>query len=190
MSHTGENFSWVGAFAASTVGGRKAMPPKADKIWKQKINKKERRLAIRSGLSASVNEILVRERGHKFEKLPSVVASDLEKINKTRDLIRVLESMGLSGELERISKSKVRAGVGKTRGRKYRVKKGPLFVVAENCPLVKAALNIKGVDVTIVDKLNTELLAPGCHPGRLTIYTDKAIERMKKENLFYEKVKK
>ncbi len=187
MSRSGENFSWVGAFAANTVGGRKAYPPMSERIWKQKINNKERRLAIRSALGASVKEELVRKRGHKFEKLPSVVSNDLENIKKTRDLIEFFKKIGLKGELERISVVKIRAGVGKTRGRRYRSKKGPLIVVGGECALINAASNIKGVDIVIVNRLNAELLAPGCHPGRLTIFTEKAIERLKKENLFFEK---
>ncbi len=190
MNRRGGNFFWVGAFAANTVGGRKAAPPHADRIWKQKINNKERRRAIRSALSASVNELLVRKRGHRFNKLPSVAYGDIEGLGKTKDLIDFLKKIGLKDELSRIYEVKIRAGVGKTRGRKYRSKKGPLIVVGNNCPLIKAASNISGVDIVTIDKLNAELLAPGCHCGRLTIFTEKAIERLKKENLFFEKVKK
>jgi large subunit ribosomal protein L4e len=189
MSRSGGNFFWVGAFAANTVGGRKAYPPVSARVWKQKINNKERRIAIRSALAASVNEILVKRRGHRFSKLPSVLPWDLEKINKTKDFVKVLEKIGLSEELERTSNLKVRAGVGKTRGRKYKGKKGPLVVVSDKCSLIKAALNVRGLDIVTVDKLNAELLAPGCHAGRLTLYTDKAIERLKKENLFFERKK-
>jgi len=190
MSRSGENFFWVGAFAPNTVGGRRAFPPKANKIWNQRINKKERRLAIRSALAASVNENLVRERGHKFSKLPSIAPGNLEDTSKTKNLIKLLQKIGLKDELERISNLKVRAGTGKNRGRRYKIKKGPLFVVSQDCPLIKAASNIKGVDIVVVNRLNAELLAPGCHAGRLTIYTEKAIERLKKENLFFENKKK
>jgi large subunit ribosomal protein L4e len=34
------------------------------------------------------------------------------------------------------------------------------------------------VDVTTVANLNVELLAPGTHPGRLTVWTSSAIERL------------
>jgi large subunit ribosomal protein L4e len=43
---------------------------------------------------------------------------------------------------------------------------------------VEAARNIPGVDVATVNDLNVELLAPGAHPGRLTIWTRGAIEKL------------
>ena len=48
ISGRGSRFNWVGAFAPGTVSGRRAHPPKAEKIWEVKINKKERKKAIRS----------------------------------------------------------------------------------------------------------------------------------------------
>jgi large subunit ribosomal protein L4e len=41
-----------------------------------------------------------------------------------------------------------------------------------------AARNHPGVEVVVVDNLNAELLAPGTHPGRLTIYTPSALEKI------------
>src|SRR3989338_1470831 len=64
LSHRGTRMHWVGAFTPQTVGGRRAHPPKAERIWDQKINDKERRKAIRSAMSATINKSLVEERGH------------------------------------------------------------------------------------------------------------------------------
>jgi large subunit ribosomal protein L4e len=55
---------------------------------------------------------------------------------------------------------------------------GPLIVVAENKGIVEAARNIPGVDVVVVSSLNAEMFAPGTHPGRLTMWTSSAIERL------------
>jgi large subunit ribosomal protein L4e len=55
---------------------------------------------------------------------------------------------------------------------------GPLIVVAENKGIVEAARNVPGVDVVTIANLNVEMLAPGTHPGRLTIWTSSAIERL------------
>src|SRR3989344_6614649 len=55
----GRQFGWVGAFAPGTVGGRRAHPPKASKDMIKKINKKEEAKAIRSELSATLNQELV-----------------------------------------------------------------------------------------------------------------------------------
>jgi large subunit ribosomal protein L4e len=34
--------------------------------------------------------------------------------------------------------------------------------------------------VLLVDSLNVECLAPGAHPGRLTLWTNSAIEKLEK----------
>lgn len=57
---------------------------------------------------------------------------------------------------------------------------GPLIVMVENKGLASAASNVPGVEVTTVANLNTEMLAPGTHPGRLTLWTNGAIERLDK----------
>ena len=74
--------------------------------------------------------------------------------------------------------------MGKMRGRRYVKKVGPLIVVSGPCKLVNSARNIAGIDVVAVNKLNAELLAPGTKPGRLTLYTSAAIDKMTKEKLY------
>ncbi len=188
MWRRGRQFGFEGAFAPGTVGGRKAHPPKAEKIWKLKINNKERRKAIRSALAATLNKSLVELRNHITPKtFPIILHGDVELLNKTKDVKKAFEGLGLKDEIKRVEERRSRAGKGKMRGRRKTSKKGPLIVVSENCPLLKSAKNIEGVDVAIVDKLNAELLAPGSVAGRLTLYSKKAIERLEKENLFMEK---
>ena len=182
--HRGRQFGWVGAVAPGTVGGRRAHPPKSKKIFDQKINKKERRKAIRSALAATFSEQLVKQRGHKIEFLPSVIESKMESISKTKDVEQMLQNLKLHGELARISVVKVRAGKGKMRNRKYKTKKGPLLVVSKPCALQKAAENMIGVDIALVTDLNVNLLAPGGLPGRLTLYSEDAIKRLTNEKLF------
>lgn len=182
--HRGRQFGWVGAFAPGTIGGRRAHPPKSTKIFDQKINTKERRKAIRSALSATVIKELVAKRGHIFKDIPIIIDSKFETLSKTKEVEDTLGKIGLKEELERTSVRKIKAGKGKTRGNKYSTKKGPLIVVSSNCHLIKSAKNLPGIDICIVDDLNTELLAPGANPGRLTIFTDKALEKLNKEKLF------
>ena len=57
---------------------------------------------------------------------------------------------------------------------------GPLIVVGENKGLIDAASNLPGVDIVTVKNLNAELLAPGTQPGRLTLWTNSAIEQLGK----------
>ena len=57
---------------------------------------------------------------------------------------------------------------------------GPLIVIAEDKGLTQAAANVPGVDVALVNELNAELLAPGTHAGRLTVWSFSAIEQLSK----------
>ena len=185
MSRRGTRMNWVGAFAPGTVGGRKAHPPKSEKIWRKKINEKERLKAIRSAMSATTSKEAVMQRGHLVPSTyPFILDEKFERLEKTKEVIQFLKSLGFDNELERVEERKVRAGKGKSRGRKYTGKKGPLIVISSQTNLMKSAINIPGVDVIDVKRLNVELLAPGGSPGRLTLWTTSAIEICKKENLF------
>lgn len=185
MSRRGTQFNWVGAVAPGTVKGRRAHAPKPTKDWTRSINKKERRMAIRSAMAATVVSDLVAERGHKVPAAyPFVADNSFEKIAKTKDVKAALLALGLEDELSRVEERKIRAGRGKSRGRKYKSKVGPLLVVAEKCELLKAAKNIPGVEAVLVNKLNTNTLAPNATVGRLCIFTQNAIEKLSKESLF------
>ncbi len=187
LNRRGTRFYFVGATVPQTVGGRRAHPPKAEKDWVQKINIKERRKAIRSALAATMSAELVAERGHKVpEDFPFVLDSSFEKISKTKDVLSALKTLGFQEELERASKTTTRAGVGKRRGRKTITKKSFLFVVSKDCPLLKAAANVVGADVVPISSLNAELLAPGTHEGRLTLFTDGAMDVLSERKLFTE----
>ena len=125
MSRNGTRMNWVGALASGCVGGREAHPPKPYKVVAEKINKKEKRKAIRCALSASIQKELVEKRGHKVTEYPLVIENKAENIEKTKDVILMLQKIGLTSELERASVKTIRAGKGKMRGRKYKKRKGP-----------------------------------------------------------------
>lgn len=185
LSRRGTRMYWVGAFAPGTVGGRRAHPPKAEKNYTQKINKKERRKAIRSAIAATIVKDLVEQRGHKVPAdYPFILESKIEGMKKTKDIKSMLEKLGLKEELARASIKTIRSGKGKLRGRKYKKRIGPLFVVSKECGLMKSADNIPGVDIVEVKNINAELLAPGTIPGRLTLWSEAAIEKLSKEKLF------
>lgn len=185
LSRRGTRFTWVGAFAPGTVGGRQAHPPKAEKIWTRKINRGERRKAIRSALAATLIKELVQKRGHKVPmQYPIILESTIEGMKKTKEVLQLFHKIGLQEELQRVAKQSMRTGKGKMRGRLYRTRKGPLLVVSKECPLLKAAQNVLGVDIEIVNHINAELLAPGAEVGRLTYFTQAALEHMQKEQMF------
>jgi len=186
LTRRGRRFYWVGAVAPGTRGGRKAHPPKSIKVWEQKINKKERRKAIRSAISATIVPELIKKRNHILPKTyPLIVENKFEELDKTAKIKKILEKIDLKKEMKRVDKKNVRAGKGKTRGRLYRKKKGPLIVVSKECKLQRSAKNIPGVDICLVKNLNAELLAPGADMGRLTVWCEGAIEKLSKEKLFY-----
>src|SRR3989344_2250958 len=168
------------AYGAFTEAGKGA----SAKLSRRKINKKENRKAIRSALSAVLNKDLVIKRNHKLPSIyPIAIENKFQDLSKTKEIINVLNNIGLKEELARLTK-KIRAGRGKSRGRRYRHNLGPLIVVSDKCKLMKSAENILGINVVQVNKLNAELLAPGAVAGRLTIFTEGAIEKLQKENLF------
>lgn len=171
-----------GALAPGTVGGRAAHPPVSDKKIVKRISKKEKRLALFSAIAATASKKIVSSRGHAIEEVPQiplVVTDELERLKKTKEVEEVLINLGVLLDVYRVKESrKIRAGKGKRRGRKIKQAVGPLIVVAENKGIVQAARNIPGVDVTTVSNLNAEILAPGTHPGRLTIWTSSAIEKL------------
>lgn len=180
----GEQFYSVGAESPNTRGGRTAHPPKAEKDFSEEINNKERRKAIRSAISATADEEIVSEK-HNYEGELPLTSEDLSDIEKTSELQETLKDLGLEDELERVSEKKVRGGKGANRGRKYRRKTGPLVVVAEDNGVKNAASNLPGVDVSVVDQLNAEKLAPGAQPGRLVVWSEKSLERLEDEELFH-----
>jgi large subunit ribosomal protein L4e len=182
MTKRGTRFNWVGALAPNTVGGRRAHPPKAERIWDKKLNVKERRKALRSALAATMHRDLVVARGHIVPKeFPFILSNDVESISKTKDVLELLYALGFKADLDRTKEKVKRAGLGKNRGRPYKVKKSVLFVVSKKCDLNKAAANVSGVDIVTPDHLNAELLAPGCALGRLTLYTEGAIDEIAKK---------
>jgi len=190
LSRRGTRMNWVGALAPGTVGGRRAHPPKASKSWELKINKKERRKAIRSAMSATMQKSIVKERGHiPPERYPFIIDDSIEQLATTKDVRSAFEKIGLKKELERTSERTIRAGKGKTRGRRYRTKKGPLIVVSSACKILKAGKNIPGIEIETVSRINAELLAPGTHAGRLTLFTRKSVDAIKSQGLFTDKEK-
>lgn len=172
-----------GCFAPNTVGGRRAHPPKVEKKLHEEINKKEKNAAIRSAIAATAYKSWVAARGHvvdKVQALPVVVSGEAEKINKARDARKLFEALGLWPDVERAAEGlKIRAGKGKMRGRRYKEPKSVLVVVSHHgAPLVAAVRNFPGVDVVPVNNLNMLVLAPGGTPGRLTLWTVTAVEKL------------
>ncbi len=178
MLRRGSQFNWVGAEVSSTVGGRRAHPPKIfSMINNKKINKKELKIALISAISATANEREVVNRyerlsNKKVGNLPLIVESKLTSL-KAKELILSLKKI-LGEKLFELAlkKKTVRAGKGKLRGRKYKSNAGLLFVIGEKEKLKTNAFEIKNVNNLGV----TDLAKGGA--GRLTLYTEQAIKEL------------
>lgn len=164
------------------VGGRRAHPPKPDKDRGKDINTKERRLATRSAIAATADGELIGDRGHAFgEELsfPVVLSDAFESLDRTSDVVDVLETLGVADDIERAEAGQsVRAGQGTTRGRKYKRPKSILFVTSSEVGPSRGARNLAGADVATAAEVNVEDLAPGGDAGRLTLWTEAAIQEV------------
>ena len=146
---------------------------------------KENKKAIRSAISATINKDFVSKRNNLFvTNIPLILNENFENIKKAKELEALFEKMGLNAAVERSKQKQIRSGRGKLRSRKYRKKTGFLIVTSKKCDLFKAAKNFPGLDICTVDSLNVKLLAPGSYPGRFTIWSKSAIDRLSKEKLF------
>ncbi len=170
------------ARAVMTVGGAKTTAPRSWKVIWERVNKKERRLAILSAIAATGRIDLVKAR-HRvdLDHVPLIVTDDLEGISKTSELYSLLLKLGLKDELDRTKRrfKKIRAGRGKMRGRVRQRARGPLIIyLNEGSPIARAARNIPGVDVVALRNLSVIHLAPGGVPGRLTVWTEGALRSL------------
>lgn len=170
------------SFVVGAVGGRTAWAPVTKKKIARKMPKKEMHLALRSALAATASKETVAARGHIVEEVrdfPLVVADDITSLKKTSEVEKAFLKLGVWPDIIRVKQSvNERAGKGKLRGRRTKHAVGPLLVVAEKGNVFHAARNLLGIDVSTVNNLNAELLAPGTHPGRLTVYSKSAFEKL------------
>ena len=169
------------ALAPGVVGGRRAHPPKTERNWKEKINKKEKILARNSAMAATANKEIVSKRGHQFDEkvtLPIIIDDKFETVKKTKDVIKAFEKIGIYDDILRAVNGKhIRAGKGKSRGRRYKTPKSVLIVSSKG-EIKKSSGNLTGVDVVKPSQINIEYLAPGGDAGRLTVITKSALKEI------------
>lgn len=148
------------------VRGRRAHPPKSAKVIAEYLNKKEEKLAMASALAICADRKSVESRSNDeiTISLPIIMENSFEKIEKTKDVVKVLEAL----HLEKI--------IGKA---KKSGSKAPLIVVSDG-KILKAAANIAGVDVVKVSDLEVRHLAPGTHAGRLALFSENALPEIQK----------
>lgn len=170
-------------FVVSARKGHIAFPPRPERRIREEVNRNERIIAIISALAATSRVELVRERGHVFtvDKLPVIVVDEVETAySKTSDVRGFLEKIGVWSDIEKsYEKTRIRAGIGKMRGRKYIEPRSVLFIVSKyDLPFTRAVRNLPGVDIATPGNLGILHLAPGGVPGRLTIISKPALDAL------------
>ncbi len=171
------------AFINSAVGGHLAHPPRVEKKLHEEVNRKEKLLGTASALAATALKEFVAKRGHRFscDALPVVVEDEVENmISSTSTARKLLERLGVWEDIERAKeRTRIRAGKGKRRGRRYITPKSVLFIVSNHLsPFAKAVSSLPGVDVAEPSYVNVLQLAPGGVPGRLTVVTLSALKML------------
>lgn len=134
-----------------SVKGRRAHPPKPEKILVEEMNKREYLKALKSALAASSSRI--------------ILDNSFESLKKTREVVAVFDSLKLSASISHAKRNGA---------------KGPLVVFASSVPALKAARNISGVDAVTTSELKVRHLAPGCKAGRTTIFTENSLDALEK----------
>lgn len=180
FSQKGNQFNWEAAEVPQARGGMRAHPPKIlGMINTKKLNKKERRIALISALSATANSKYILKRydslkQKKIERIPFIIEGKVKNI-KTKEFVAGIKN--ILGDLFEVAlqKKKVRAGKGKMRGRKYKKNAGLLVVIGN-----KEELRTKGIEIKKVSELGVNDLAKG-EPGRLTIYTEESIKEISRK---------
>merc|ERR1711939_540544 len=145
-------------------------PTKVWRKWHQKINLGQKRFATASAIAAS-----------SVPEVPLVVSSKAVEgaaLVKTSAAVALLKAVGAGPDIVKVQKSrKLRAGKGKMRNRRHRMRRGPLVVYnpeTDGQELVRAFRNIPGVETSSVFALNLLQLAPGGRLGRFIIWTSSA----------------
>jgi len=168
---------------ASVRGGRQAHPPNVKKAIYKKLNNKEYKLALSSAISATKLKEIIVARGHKIgniENFPIIVSDEIETIEHTKDIVKILNSLNLMEDVNRLKSRKPRTGKSALRGRGKKIGKSILFVVSKSEKLAKACGAIPGIDVKMASQLSVLDLAPGADPIRLTVYSKSALEDIAK----------
>lgn len=147
------------------VKGRRAHPPKPETKLIEEVNKKEYKKALKSALAATADKSVVSARYKKLTlaSYPLVLENSFESLSKTKDVLKVLSSLNLNSMIDN----------SKSNGCK-----GALVVATGS--ILKAARNIAGVDSVSPAQLKVKHLAPGCAGGRVTIYSENALQELKK----------
>ena len=128
-------------------------------------------MAFNSALASTVHKDLIEKRYSTLNKLNIELPIIIESVpDKTKNFLSLLKKILGDSYYLAIKNKKIRAGKGKLRGRKYKSNSGALLVKSKN-----ESSKLKGVDIKFANQLKISDIYP---LGRLTIYTEKAIQEL------------
>ncbi len=96
--------------------------------------------------------------------LPIILESGFEKLKKAKEVQKVLDSLNLGKFTEKAKRNGTRSAL----------------IVVSSASVTKAGANLPGVDVVAASELTVKDLAPGTHPGRLTLFSENSIPEIVK----------
>ena len=174
MWRRGTQFFWVGAEVSGARGGRRVHGPSLTERAR-KVNKKEVVLALNTCFASTAvkDKVLSRYSSLAGKKVamtfPIVIESKLDNV-KAKEMLSLLNKIFSEVSSVVFKNKEVRAGRGKTRGRKYKSNAGLLLVKSKD-----EKIKFPGVEVLSTDEICIEDIYP---LGRLTAYTEKALKEM------------
>ena len=177
FSRHGTQFSMEAATIPSVRGGRRAHPPKImHMLQRKKINKNEMKLGLVSAISATANPEIISKKYSRLKeekvKAPFIIESKALDL-KTKDFLKaVKEILGKKVSEAAVKEKRIRSGVGKMRGRKYKENAGMILVVGK-----KEKPKFKMFDFANSENLSILDLAEG-GMGRIAIYTEEAVREL------------
>lgn len=174
-----------GVNLGSMVGGKSAHSPRTERRLYRKINKKERIMARYSAIASTALKERVVNRGHRIPEdvsLPIIADDSVMTIEKAKDAVSFLKNVGIYDDVVRAKEgTKIRAGRGKMRNRKYKQPRSILMVSAGSAAL-NAFKGLPGVEIATMSSLSIRKLAPGGVSGRLAVFTVSALKELEKVN--------
>ena len=111
---------------------------------------------------------------------PIIISNDIESVTKTKEALKILNSLHLMQDVDRLKSRRPRTGKSALRGRGTKIGKSILFVVSNSKKLSYACNSIPGVDVQEAKNLSVLDLAPGGVPIRLVVYSKNALKEIEK----------
>jgi len=105
---------------------------------------------------------IIESRGHKVEKLktfPIVISDDIESVTKTKEVIKILDSLNLMQDVNRLKSRRARTGKSSLRGRGTKIGKSVLFVVS-NKILLLLKINCNEAKIMAIVNMTIWLLHP------------------------------